>query len=113
MVKILKSLDELNTVECELNKWYIRVLNYPDFDITELIYLKSYNSEYASYSGCNISRSLYKYPDNKVEVITTNSNKTFGPMYFMDFEECGNPLEYLNSWAKKYFDLCNQEIKEQ
>ena len=95
----------------ELNKWYIKVTNYGDFDITELVYLKSHNSEYKSYSGYNIVRTLYKYPDNKVEVITTNSNKTFVSSDFMNFEECAKPLEYLNSCFKKYFDLCNQERK--
>lgn len=95
----------------ELNKWYIKVTNNPNFDITELVYLKSYNSEYGNYSGCKIVRTLYKNTDNKVEVVTTNSYKTFVTIDFMNFEECDNPLEYLNSWTKKYFDLCNKERK--
>lgn len=96
----------------KLNKWYIKVTNYGDFDISELIYLKSYNSEPDSYSCCNIVRTLYKYPDNKVEVITMNDNKTFILSDLIDFELCDNPLEYLNLWTEKYFDLCNQEIKK-
>jgi hypothetical protein len=39
-----------NIMEPELNKWYIKVFDYGNFDVTELVYLKSYNSEYGNYS---------------------------------------------------------------
>ena len=94
----------------ELNKWYIKTTDYEKIVLTELIYLESYNSEYDNYSGCNIVLTQYKFPD-KLEVVTMNNHKIFNLIDIMWFECCKNPLEYLNSWTKKYFDLCKQERK--
>lgn len=94
----------------ELNKWYIKTTDYEKIVLTELIYLESYNSEYDNYSGYNIVLTQYKFSD-KLEVVTMNNHKIFNLIDIMWFECCENPLEYLNSWTKKYFDLCKQERK--